>query len=126
MLRILFLILWVIPFFSLQARADIEIYAKGHKYDSLQGYLSSEKPLGAVSPKLSGTTPHELYVMSVENGVVAALRDFYSTPVCLSITPGQLQEAIQQAVTKSRDPKLLISKPGKLRIMDASAQDIPQ
>ena len=66
---------------------------------------------------------HKLYVLSVENGVVGALQDFYQTwgqadlQTPQSISSGQLQEAIQQAVTTSKDPKLLISEPGKVRIM---------
>ena len=118
MLRILFLVLWVILGFGPKAQGAIEIYVKGHKYASMQEYLSSKKPHAATSPKRSSDTAlHELYVLSVENGVIDALQDFYSTPVGHAITLEQLQEAIQQAVTRSKDPKLLISGPGKVRIM---------
>lgn len=113
------MLLCVFPVLVPQARGAVEIYANGHQYDSLQAYLASKKSVAAPSPpgKLSDTALHKLYVLSVENGVVGALKDFYSTPVGRSITAAQLQEAIQQAVTRSKDPKLLISKPGKVRIM---------
>ncbi len=39
MLRILFLILWVIPVLAFPAQGQIEIYANGHKYASIQEYL---------------------------------------------------------------------------------------
>ncbi len=128
MMRILFLVLCVFPVLAPQARGAVEIYANGHQYDSLQEYLASKKSAVAPSPpeKLSDIALHKLYVLSVENGVVGALQDFYSTPVGRSITAEQLQEAIQQAVTKSKDPKLLISKPGKVRIMSLNAQDKPK
>ena len=118
MMRILFLALWVILGFGIQAQGAIEIYIKGHKYASLQEYLTSKNPPAATSLKSSNIASHELYVLSVENGVIDALQDFYSTPVGHSITPEQLQEAIQQAVTRTKDPKLLISEPGKVRIME--------
>ena len=66
---------------------------------------------------------HKLYVLSVENGVVGALQDFYQSRGELDfqlshhISSNQLQEAIKEAVTKSDAPKLLIAEPGKLRIM---------
>ena len=66
---------------------------------------------------------HRLYVLSVENGVVSALEDFYQTrgksdfQITRNISSEQLQEAIGQAVAMSKDPKLLISEPGKVRIM---------
>jgi len=132
MKRILFLVLWVIFGYGPQAQGAIEIYANGHKYSSPQEYLASKKPAKIVQShqsgitakgdpyniNLSNTTLHELYVLSIENGVVGALQDFYGTLASRSITPEQLQEAIQQAVTRSKDPKLLISEPGKVRIME--------
>ena len=114
MKRTLFLVLWVIFGYGPQAQGAIEIYANGHRYDSLQGYLSSKK---------SDTALHKLYVLSVEKGVIGALQDFSSTPVGHSITPEQLQGAIQQAVTRSKDPKLLLSRPGKVRIMSLTIGD---
>jgi len=72
---------------------------------------------------------HKFYVLSVENGVVGALHDFYQnwghpdfqTPN--RISSEQLQEVIQQAVATSKDPKLLISELGKVRIMGLAVQD---
>ena len=75
---------------------------------------------------LNDTTRHQLYVLSVENGVVSALQDFYHNrgqydiQMPHRISSAQLQGAIQQAVTRSKDPKLLISEPGKIRIMAIS------
>ncbi len=125
MRRILFLVLCVFLGVAPQARGAVEIYAKGHQYDSLQAYLASKKSAALLSPQkeLSDTALHQLYVLGVEHGVVDALRDFYSTPVGCSITAEQLQGAIAQAVTRSKEPKLLISQPGKVRIMALTAQD---
>ncbi len=72
---------------------------------------------------------HQLYVLSVENGVVGALKDFYQglgQPASQGprrITVNQLQGVIRQAVTSSKDPKLLISEPGKVRIMALTTDD---
>lgn len=72
---------------------------------------------------LSGKSLHKLYVLSVENGLVGALQGFYSSwgqtdlQIPRLVSSGHLQEAIQDAVTTSKDPKLLISEPGKMRIM---------
>ena len=163
MKRILFLVLCV-PVFGPQARgAAIEIYANGHKYDSLQTYLTSKEPVKAIVPssapvslnsqqedyirkeaqqlgikvdfskvktyqvnqkKIPDTVLHKLYVLSVENGVVNALQDFYEArgQSDFQISPEQLQGAIQQEVTMSKNPKLLISQPGKVRIMSLTAQ----
>ena len=120
-MRILFLVLWIILRFGPQAQGAIEIYANGHEYDSLQAYLASKKFTEAVTvtppKKLSDTALHKLYVLSVENGVAVALQDFYETRGQSDlISLEQLQGAIQQAVTRSKDPKLLISEPGKVRI----------
>jgi len=129
MMRILFLVLCVFSVLGPQARGAIEIYANGHKYDSLQAYLASKKSAAVPSSpkKSSGSTTlttgdtalHKLYVLSVEHGVAGALRDFYETrgQPDFRISPEQLPEAIAQAVTTSKDPKLLISRPGKVRIM---------
>ena len=133
MKRILFLVLWIIPVLSSSSQGAIEIFADGHKYDSLQAYQASEKSstvqtsaASAELTDLSNITRHQLYVLSVENGVVGALQDFYQSQGVLDfqlshrISSEQLQEVIQQTVTKSTDPKLLISEPGKLRIMSLS------
>jgi hypothetical protein len=124
MKRILFLVLWVVFVFQTPAYPAIEIYANGHKYDSPQTYLASRKSakiLQGNQKDLSDATLHKLYVLSVENGVVGALRDFYQTRGQSDfISPEQLQEAIQQAVTTSKDPKLLISGAGKVRVMSFS------
>ena len=118
MKRILFLVLWVIPVLGTQAQGAIEIYANGHKYDSPQAYLASKKSAPVNQKKLSDASLHKLCVLSVENGVVGALQDFYQTwGQSDFIFPEQLQEVIQQAVTTSKDPKLLISGEGKVRIM---------
>ena len=120
MKRILFLVLWVILVFQALVYAQIEIYANGHKYNSLQEYLASKKSAKTFQGHQKNSFDaalHELYVLSIENGMVDALQDFYGTLANRSITPQQLQEAIQQAVTRSKGPKLLISEPGKVRIM---------
>lgn len=172
MKRILFLLLWLIPILGgAQAQgATIEIYVNGHKYDSLQAYLTAKKnailqnvptpaelndqqedDIRKAAKKLgfnvdfskvktfqvdhqniSDTTRHKLYILSVENGVVGALQDFYQTwgqsdiQIPRKITSEQLQEAIQQAVLRSKYPKLLISEPGKMRIMALTANDSTQ
>jgi hypothetical protein len=140
MKRILFFVLWAIPLLQPQAQGAIEIYANGHKYDSLQLYQASKKSIAMPSPvdfskdktfqvnqkNLSETALHKFYVLSVESGVIGALKDFYQTwgHSDLQMTPRissvQLQKAIQQAVTTSKDPKLLISDQGKVRIMAIS------
>jgi hypothetical protein len=164
MMKILFLVLWIIPALCNQALASIEIYANGHKYDSFQEYLASKKTVIEQSPPtlvslnsqqaddirkeakqmginvdfskvktfqvnqrgVSDATMHQLYVLGVEHGMVEALHDFYQSwgesnfQMPKRISSEQLQEAIQQAVTTSKDPKLLISEPGKMRIMAMS------
>jgi hypothetical protein len=78
---------------------------------------------------LSDASRHKLYVLSVEKGVVGALQDFYKTvgqadfPMNHRISTDQLQEVIAQAVGKSKYPKLLISSPGKMRIMALTASE---
>ena len=180
MMRILFLILWFIFIFGYRAIADvryedqapgaIEIYANGHKYDSLQAYLAFKKSAEEQSPptpvklnsqqeeymrqeaqqlgmnvdfskvksfqinqkKLTDAALHKLYVLSVENQMVGALRDFYQawpqsdSRLAPGISSKQLQEAIRQKVATSKAPKLLISGPGKVRIMALSEQDSPK
>ena len=80
---------------------------------------------------ISDNTRHRLYVLSIENGVIGALEDFYQgrqqsgLPMPHRIFLAQLQEAIRKAVTTSKEPKLLISEPGKVRIM-AISPDYPQ
>jgi hypothetical protein len=126
MKRILFFLLWVILVFQIPAYSAIEIYVNGHKYDSPQAYLASKRSAVVVGARhavpvhkdLSDAVLHKLYVLSVENGMVSALQDFYQAlGQSNSISPEQLQEAIQQTVTTSKDPKLLISGAGKVRIM---------
>jgi len=105
-----------------RAHGGIEIYADGHQYNSLQAYQLSKKT--AVTPSM-----HQLYVLSVENGVKGALQDFYETrraavaPWAHKISSGELQGAIAQAVTASNGPKLLISQPGRVRVMDLKKLD---
>jgi hypothetical protein len=145
MLRIVFLFLCLIPALGPQAFGSIEIYAKGHKYDSIQEYLASKKlPVNSIQESqnnLSDPTRHRLCVLGVENGIVTALQDFYEPNIPLGVaasslmpsartllvsrklTVEQLQEAIQQAVTASKYPKLLISEPGKVRIMALTTED---
>jgi len=108
-----------------------------------QDYVSKEaKQLGIdVDPKkvktfrigrkgLTSDNLHKLYVLSVESGVVGALQDFYQTwgqsdfQMTRRISSEQLQEAIQQAMATSKDPKLLISEPGKVRIMVLTTKNI--
>ena len=78
--------------------------------------------------RLSNAALHKLYVLSVEHGMVSALQDFYqawgqpAVRITRSINAEQLQEAIQEQVTVSRSPKLLISEPGKVRIMALAPQ----
>ncbi len=166
MKRILFLVL-CIHLFQPQAYGAIEIYAKGHKYDSIEAYQESKrvaaeqlaptkaslnsqqedyvrqeaqklgmdvdfskvKTFQVNQKNISDLTRHKLYVMSVENGVVGALQDFYYTrgqsgfQMDRRSSSKQLQEAIQEAVTASKEPKLLISEPGKVRIMALTTEE---
>jgi hypothetical protein len=133
MKRILFLLLWISPVLGSQAWA-IEIYADGHQYNSFQAYQASKKSTKASTPQvnrsgLSDATLHRFYVLSIENGMVGALQDFYQNwgqsylQMPRRISSDQLQKAIQEAVTTSKDPKLLISTPGKVRIMAMSPEN---
>ena len=118
MLRILFLFLWIIPGFVSPANGAIEIYANGHKYNSLQEYAlwkeSVNNPKGksfqASQKNLSDETLRKLYALSIENAMAGVLRNFYQTwepseslisrtvmlgtPATRDITPEQLQKAI--------------------------------
>ncbi|MBF0504660.1 MAG: hypothetical protein HQL14_06105 [Candidatus Omnitrophica bacterium] len=98
--------------------------------------ISKVKTLQMTEDFLSEPTGNEMYVLSVEKGVVGALKDFYKTlgaspdyhlgSTLLEstyITPDQMEEAIKQAVTLSAAPKFLISQPGKVRILTLSADD---
>ena len=155
MIRILFLVLWVVMILTAPSNAAVEVYINGHKYDSIEAYLASKKTIGVEDdyikevagsygikvdlskiktfqiskrdqPKVSDQTMHKLYVMSLENGVVDALKDFYNSrgqfdlTIPYRISPRQLPDVIQRSVTTSNAPKLLISQPGKVRIMDLS------
>jgi hypothetical protein len=170
MIRILFLVLWIMPFLFSQAQGALEIYVDGHKYDSFQAYLASKKAAVIKNPATPVTlnnqeeddirkeakqwgmdvdfskvktfqvgqkdmpdkTLHQFYVLSVEHGVVGALQDFYQNwgqsevQVPRTISSEQLQVAIQQAVATSKEPKLLISEPGKVRIMAMSPDNTKQ
>ena len=80
--------------------------------------FSKVKTFQLTQKNITDSALHKLYVLSVEDGMVSALRGFYQTwgqPDYIS--PEQLQEAIQQAVATSKGPKLLISGSGKVRIM---------
>ena len=137
MLRILFLFLWIIPVLASPALGAVEIYANGHKFDSIQDYTSWEESalhskalsLKDGQIKISDTTRRKLYILSIENGMAGILQNFYQTwgqsvlPVTHRISSDQLQEAIQQAVMASTDPKMLISQPGKMRIVDLNLGD---
>jgi hypothetical protein len=122
MKRILFLVLWTMLISGgAHAQGAIEIYVDGHRYGSFEAYLASKRSVkGFQKDKndLSDPTRHKLYVMSVENGMVDALSDFYQNwALARRIAPEQLQEAIAQAVADSKGPKFLIASPGKVRIM---------
>ena len=133
MMRILFLVLCSMTAVQFTAQAEIEIYADGHKYSSLQAYKTSEKSdrvdLSKIktdqlkSMSLAEMAQHKLYVLSVEKTVVGALQGFYQNwgspdiKEAREISSGQLKDVIQEAVTSSKDPKLLISGAGKVRIM---------
>jgi hypothetical protein len=151
MKRTLFFILSIMFALQYQAYGDIEIYADGHKYDSMEAYQESKsapvvkssadsgqaKMLKVAKKGISDLTRHKLYVMSIENGIVGVFQDFYhtwvvsghqmaitfkpKTPVSRRISLAQLQDAIAKAVTSTKGPKLLITGPGKLRIMALSA-----
>jgi hypothetical protein len=128
MKRRLFFLLWIIFVFQAPAYPAIQIYANGHSYGSLQAYLTSKgsaKTAQVNHEDLSDAARHKLYVLSVEHGVVSALQDFYQTrgQSYFQISPEQLQEAIQQAVATSKEPKLLVSEGGKVRIMALIAGD---
>ena len=115
------------------AQTPIEIYANGHKYDSLQAYKASEQPvtghLSKVKPPeitadfLSAATMHELYGLGVEDGVFGALKDFCQASVSQTIAADQIEDAIRKAVTASEAPKLLISESGKVRIMTLNTDE---
>lgn len=165
MKRILFFILSVFILVS-QAQGAVEIYANGHKFDSLGDYIAWKKSVAQNSSapstlskqqedyirqmsqqlgikldinkvktfqighqNLFDGVQHRLYVLGIENGMASALQDFYAARGGLQfhatrqILPDQLQEAIQEAVTASRSPKLLISEPGKMRIMAISTDN---
>ena len=165
MKRTLFLLLSLLP--AVQAWGGIEIYVKGHKYDSMEAYQASKRPVVAAVTtavpvplnnqqedyirqeaqrmgfkvdlskiktfqvgKQDPKALHQLYVMSVERGMAYALTDFYQSRgqfdfhIPRQIASSQLQGAIQQAVTNSPSPKLLIAEPGKIRIMALTADNI--
>lgn len=131
MMKVLFLILCFFPVVEAPAQTSVEIYANGHKYDSLQAYeASKDKTLKGTLPALSESTMHKLYILSVEKGMVTALQNFYRTFWAGSdfyleerIAPGQMQEAIKKAVTASQAPKLLIAGSGKVRIMTINTDE---
>jgi len=167
MKRIVFLILTIILCLPLNARAGVEIFIDGHKYDSFQDYENSKK---SVKPQLSLSAAdikkqqddyirqeakklgikldlnkiktiqikpksqselaqHRLFVLGIENSVVGALQEFYQNwgqsdiRMPKEVSVDQLQQIIEQAVSSSKEPKLLISEPGKVRIMSISADN---
>lgn len=149
-MKALFLILCLFLGPDAQAQTPVEIYANGHKYDSLQAYKTSEKPVAGNSSKaqslsitadfLSAATMHELYGLGVEEGVMGALNDFYQASligldsvhehtIVLGATVGQtiaadqIEEVIRKAVSASNSPKLLISESGKFRIMSLDTDE---
>ena len=138
MLKILFLFLWIIPFGASPVHGAIEIYAHGHKFDSIQEYnswkessvhIKKDSSSKAHQVNLSDATRRKLYVLSIENGMAGILQNFYQSwgqsalPVTHRISSDQLQGAIQQAVMASTDPKMLISQPGKMRIVDLGVEN---
>ncbi len=127
MLRTLFLFSWIIFALGAEAYGGIEIYVNGHKFTSIQAYAQWERSRTKtilVNPKIPiDQVQHKLYVLSIESGIARALKEFYqphdfSMFRRLEIYPQQLQRAIQQAVTASTTPKLLIVESGKIRILD--------
>ena len=138
MKRTLMLGLWIVFATQSSSQGAIEIYANGHKFDSIQQYtswkessaqLKKDPSSKAHQVNLSDATRRKLYVLSIENGMAGILQNFYQTwgqsvlPLTHRISSDQLQGAIQQAVTASKDPKLLISGPGKMRIVDLNLGD---
>ena len=129
MQRILFLVLSFILGAPGLSRAAIEIDANGHHYDSLQAYLASEKTTSVVAIAPADGGAHRLYSFSVEDGVKDALTDFkqHQKRSDLKITPqitsAQLQAVLEAAMSNSKGPKLLISQPGKMRILSLDAQE---
>ena len=128
MMKVLFLILYFSLVLKVHAQTPVEIYAKGNKYGSLQAYEASKGHPAAGQSLPSESARHQLYVLSVEQGVVNALKGFYQTflpsiPLGRINSPDEIQEAIRKAVTASNAPKLLISQPGKVRIMTLGADD---
>jgi hypothetical protein len=85
-----------------------------------------------VNSKQTDVALHELYILSVETGVVNALQGFYRNmgPSDFRAAPkvlaDQLQQVIKQAVTTSKNPKLLISRHGKMRIMSLAPDNTPK
>jgi len=128
MMKALFLILCLFLPGAARAGTPVEIYANGHKYDSLQAYQASKAMTLDVA---SASTMRKLYVLSVEKGVAGALQNFYQTFWAGSdfyldqrIYPDQMQEAIRKAVTATPAPKLLISESGKVRILTLDRDEI--
>jgi len=131
--RTMFFLLWLFLLFSPKAFAVVEIYANGQKYDSFEDYVASKKthPLVQINELgITESTSHKMYVLGIENGVNEALKNFYQHwgqmdfQFAGPISKSQLQNAIKEEVTKSQNPKLLISEPGKLRIMSLTDKDV--
>ncbi|MBF0511872.1 MAG: hypothetical protein HQL13_06050 [Candidatus Omnitrophica bacterium] len=111
---------------SLETQEELYIRQKA-KQSGVDVDFSKMKTLQVKEARISEATRHKLYVLSVENGVVRALEDFYQMHrgwghIAQNLPVNQLEGAIQQAVTQSKSPKLLISEPGKLRIMSLNAK----
>jgi tRNA A37 N6-isopentenylltransferase MiaA len=126
MQRILLLSFCVLVSTAAAARADIEIYANGQRYASLQAYIEAREA-GELDPKI-----HKLFVLGVENGVIEALQDFYQSrtqedlPQIRTIPLSRLQQYLKQTISMSKDPKLVIAQPGKVRILTLAPQDSGQ
>ncbi|MDE2027301.1 MAG: hypothetical protein KGK03_02065 [Candidatus Omnitrophica bacterium] len=139
-MRVLFLIISVFLAWAGQARA-VEVYVGGHRYDSFQAYRAAQKAVRTALvtaaldeqqeeyknkvkiTRFNEAQAHRLYVLGVENGMKEAAQRFFinpgaaGAPAAQHISSEQLQKALEQAMGKSKGPKLLIAGPGKVRVM---------
>lgn len=114
-----------------QQTQSVEIYVRGHKYDSLESYKASKQRFDFADHQWNSWHIHTLYLSGVENGLTRALYDFYK-PLGVSLLPlasstifkSQMQRVIQQAITLSADPKLLIVDGNRLRIMTIKEESL--
>ena len=141
MVRILFLLLSVfLASGAGQSYASIEIDADGQRYDSLKDYLTAQQSSSkhpyvstvVISQKRDSAPVHELRSLSAEYGVAGALKDFhqhqrpFDLHLSTSVSAEQLRNILENEISTSKEPKLLISAPGKVRIMSLAGHEDSQ